>query len=86
MKTLVLLSLFVNVANCCGDNAYRCVDPDGSVDGDWAVTRSCMIRLGFSDDCWCSHRAEWYADPSGADINAFKNCCRSFPNFGWREC
>jgi hypothetical protein len=86
MKMLILLSLFTSVAMSCGDNAYRCVNPDGSVANDWHTTQLCMDSVGFSDTCWCSHRAEDYADPSGNDIQDFKDCCDSYLNFAWREC
>ena len=86
MKTLMLLSLFVNVANGCGSNAYRCVNSGGSVDDDAAITRACMIKVGFDSDCYCYHMAETYADPYGNDINAFKNCCRDYDHYYPREC
>ena len=86
MKTLMLLSLFVNVASGCGSNAYRCVKDGGSVGDDWVVTRACMIKIGFDSTCYCSHMAETYADPFGSDIAAFKNCCSTFSHYHAREC
>lgn len=86
MKTVILLSLYISVANGCGNNAYRCVNPAGSVLQDWEVTQSCMTKVGFSDTCWCYHYAENFADPTGDNIEAFKNCCLSYPNYNYREC
>ena len=86
MKTLMLLSLFVNVASGCGSNAYRCVNEGGSVGDDWVVTRACMKKIGFDSTCYCSHMAETYADPFGSDINDFKKCCPTFSHYSAREC
>ena len=86
MKTLMLLSLFVNVASGCGSNAYRCVNEGGSVGDDWVVTRACMKEIGFDSTCYCSHMAETYADPYGSDIAAFKNCCPTYTHYRAREC
>lgn len=86
MKIVIILSLFATVAMSCGDNAFRCVNPDTSVDQDWHHTELCMDRVGFSDTCWCYHRAETYAVPTGDDIQAFKDCCQSYDNFAYRQC
>jgi hypothetical protein len=88
MKMLILLSLFTSVAMSCGDDTYRCVNPDDTVEEDWRHTKLCMEKVGISDTCWCSHRAEYYADVGSDDIKIqkFKDCCESYDNFGWREC
>ena len=89
MKNLLLLSLFVNVASACGNNAYRCVKEGGSVAKDWEVTWECMQQVGFDATCTCYHMVETYADPSGSDINDFKNdfkkCCAEV-GYHAREC
>lgn len=72
MKMLILLSLFTTVAMSCGDNSYRCVNPDTRVAQDWHHTELCMDCIGISDTCWCYYRAEKYAVPTGDDIQAFK--------------
>ena len=86
MKMLILLSLFTSVAMSCGNNAYRCASGTSSVEEDWHHTQLCMDKVGFSATCWCYHMAENYADPSGRDIQAFKDCCLSYDNYSWREC
>ena len=86
IKIFILLSLFTRMAMSCGNNAYRCVNPNGSVKEDWHHTELCMKSAGFSKTCYCSHRAEIYADPSGGDIKKFKDCCLSYENFSYREC
>ena len=83
---LILLSLFTSVAMSCGNSAYRCVNPDVDPSEDWRHTKLCMERVGFSATCWCYHRAEDYADPSGDDIQKFKDCCQSYDNYSYREC
>ena len=71
----------------CGDHTYRCVNPDGSVGDDWAKTKACMDTLGIFDDCYCSHRAEYYAVPgSKVAVDAFIKCCEGYHNFGARQC
>ena len=87
MKTLMLLSLFVNVANGCGDHAYRCVSDLESISQDWAATENCMQKVGFSLECECWHRFETYAHPFGDDIQSFIDCCESYGNqYVAREC
>ena len=86
MRTLILLSLFVNVANGCGNNAWRCVNARGSVEDDYVVTRACMKKVGFDSTCYCSHMAETYADPFGSDVDKFRQCCYTFDNYVPREC
>ena len=85
MKNLLLLSLFVNVASACGNNAYRCIKDGGTVDMDWKITVQCMNKIGFAETCTCIHRLEVYFDPYGLDINAFKKCCADFGYYA-REC
>jgi hypothetical protein len=86
MKIFILLSLFTSVAMSCGNNAYRCVNPQGTVAEDWHHTQLCMDSVGFSDTCYCVHRAETYADPYGDNIQKFKDCCDSYENYSYREC
>jgi hypothetical protein len=83
---LILLSLFTSVAMSCGDNAYRCKNPEGTVAEDWHHTQLCMDSVGFSATCYCWGAAETYADPSGNDIQDFKDCCQSYNNYAWVEC
>ncbi|KAJ7867812.1 hypothetical protein B0H13DRAFT_1636050 [Mycena leptocephala] len=78
--------LTCNFSQGCGDNAYRCVNPNGSVEDDWNATKACMDKVGITNTCYCSHRAETYADPDGNNIQKFKDCCDATPNYGWREC
>ena len=85
MKSLTVFLLLITCASACGDNAYRCVNPEGSVADDGAKTRSCCTKLAQTD-CYCAHRAEDYCDPDKDNIDNFKECCESFEGFGWREC
>lgn len=85
MKVFCTLLLYVAIASACGDNAYRCINPEGSISQDWAKTNYCCNQLA-EDTCYCSHRAETYCDPYGPNIDRFKKCCESFTDFSWREC
>ncbi|KAE8846665.1 hypothetical protein HRS9139_01232 [Pyrenophora teres f. teres] len=80
----ILLLQFAAVAIACGDNAYRCVGPNG-VGDDWAKTNHCCVTLA-QDTCYCSHMAETYCDPDGSNIENFKDCCGSFQGYEAREC
>ena len=68
MKTLMLLSLFVNVANGCGNNTHRRISGRGTVSRDWGVTKACVERVESSSNCCYHHMRETYADPFGSDI------------------
>jgi hypothetical protein len=85
MKFLTACLVFIGVASACGDNAYRCVNPDGFVTDDWAKTKACCNKIA-EEYCYCSHRAEEYCDPFGSNIQKFKDCCESYKGFEWREC
>ncbi|KAJ7871567.1 hypothetical protein B0H13DRAFT_2349854 [Mycena leptocephala] len=83
---IAIVALAATQVKGCGDNAFRCVNPDGSVEDDWNATNACMDKVGITNTCYCSHRAEFYADPDGNNIQKFKDCCDATPNYGWREC
>jgi hypothetical protein len=68
----------------CGDNGYRCKNPEGDVSDDWVITRACMIAMGISETCWCYGYAENYAVVD--DAHAFAACCQSFPNYAASNC
>lgn len=76
----------MSVVMGCGDNAYRCTKPGNTVDQDWQATLKCMGQSGTTETCWCYHWAENYADPSGGQIQKFKDCCNGMDNYSWREC
>jgi hypothetical protein len=84
MKSLIVFNLLIAVASACGNNAYRCVG-NGSVEDDWKHTNACCAML-FEETCYCSHRAETYCDPSGGNIQKFKDCCDQWDNYYAREC
>ncbi|TGO31403.1 hypothetical protein BHYA_0987g00010 [Botrytis hyacinthi] len=75
------LLLAATTAYACGDNAYRCKNPDKSVDEMWQVTHKICNNLR-EDDCYCSHWAEYYCDPFGDNIGKFK---QQFLNLGVNE-
>ena len=85
MKSLVLLFPLFALTLACGDNAYRCKNPDKSVDDMWVMTKSICNELN-EDICWCYYWAEYYCDPSGDNINKFKEMCDSHSNWYWTEC
>ncbi|TGO81895.1 hypothetical protein BPOR_0980g00010 [Botrytis porri] len=66
--------LAATTAYACGDNAYRCKNPDKSVDEMWQVTHKICNNLQ-EDDCYCSHWAEYYCDPYGGNVEKFKQQC-----------
>jgi hypothetical protein len=78
--------LYIALTSACGENAYRCVNPDGSVEDDWAKTQECAVKLGTLSECWCWGLAQFHIDAPSDKIDAFKKCCESSENFGWREC
>lgn len=87
MKAIIVALAFAASAIACGDNAYRCKNPQGTIEDDWKFTQDCMQRVGFEDTCWCYHRAQTYADPgSQAKIEAFQKCCNSLQNYAAAEC
>lgn len=70
----------------CGDNAYRCKNPDKSVQEHWTVTKNIADQLR-EDTCYCYHWAEYYADPYGDNIQKFKSLCEDRgENWYWTEC
>ncbi|KAK0652453.1 hypothetical protein B0T16DRAFT_406211 [Cercophora newfieldiana] len=88
MKILSIVSailLSATLTSACGDNAYRCVTRGGSGDDDWKLSQKCAKKNGVEDDCYCSHRAEYFQDPSGEQIEKFKDCCTSH-GADWMEC
>ena len=85
MRSPFVLFLLLALTNACGDNAYRCQNPENGRDDDWAMTRSICNDLK-EDDCWCSHRAEFFCDPYGDNIAKFKEMCDSHQGYDWNEC
>lgn len=86
MKFLATLLLGASVAYACGDNAFRCKNPDKSVSEMYKVTKDICDNLG-EDDCYCSHWAEYYCDPYGDNIAKFKTQCENQgENWYWSEC
>ncbi|CAD6441808.1 2b5ef486-8f2c-4841-ade2-4051bedebba8 [Sclerotinia trifoliorum] len=80
------LLLSATTAYACGGNAYRCKNPDKSVDEMWAVTRKICNNLK-EDDCYCYHWAEYYCDPYGDNIEKFKHACvNEGDDWYWTEC
>ncbi|KAK4151241.1 hypothetical protein C8A00DRAFT_36140 [Chaetomidium leptoderma] len=86
MKFLAALLVGASVAYACGDNAYRCKNPDADVGEMYEVTKKICDQLG-EDTCWCYHLAEDYCDPSGDNIQKFKDMCENHGgNWYWSEC
>lgn len=86
MKFLPEILLLASAVYACGDNAYRCKNPDASVSEDWEVTNKICTQLG-EDTCYCSHWAEYYCDPFGDNIAKFKQMCEAHAeNWYWTEC
>jgi len=87
MKSIYFgLLLSAATAYACGDNAYRCKNPDKSVDEMWKVTHKICNDIK-EDDCYCSHWAEYYCDPFGDNIKKFKEQCENEgDNWYWNEC
>jgi hypothetical protein len=76
LRFLPVFLLYASVAYASGDNAYRCKNPDNTVDEDWKATEAICDKLG-ADDCYCSHWAEYYCDPYGDNIDKFKKECEA---------
>ncbi|CAJ0555434.1 Ff.00g054990.m01.CDS01 [Fusarium sp. VM40] len=72
--------LAVPAVYACGDNSYRCKNPDKSIQDTYKVTMEiCNGR--------CSHWAEDYCDPFGDNIQKFKEKCENQgENWYWVEC
>ena len=88
MKLLLALCVFTTIVSvsACGDNAYRCKHPDKSITDHWKATHSICKDLG-EDDCYCSHWAEYYCDPSSDNIQKFKDACLNLGgDWYWNEC
>jgi hypothetical protein len=86
MHLLTFILLAAPAAYACGDNAYRCKNPDVSVEKMWKVTHSICNNLK-EDDCYCSHWAEYYCDPTGDNIQKFKDQCEEKgEKWYWVEC
>ncbi|KAJ0142685.1 Uncharacterized protein HZ326_14498 [Fusarium oxysporum f. sp. albedinis] len=86
MQFLSLLVLLAPVASSCGDNTYRCKNPDKSTAEEQAVTTKICSSLG-NGYCYCNHRAEWFCDTFGEDINKFKKSCEDQgENWYWVDC
>ena len=86
MKFLAALLLGASVAYACGDNSYRCKNPDKTVSEMHDVTMNICKNLN-EGTCWCYHWAEDYCDPSGDNIEKFKEQCQQEgENWYWTEC
>lgn len=86
MQFLSLLVLLAPVASSSGDNTYRCKNPDKSTAEEQAVTTKICSSLG-NGYCYCNHRAEWFCDTFGEDINKFKKSCEDQgENWYWVDC
>lgn len=85
MKLLLFIPLYIALCLACGDNGYRCVNPNGSVEDDHTVTFNCCNKLK-QGSCWCSHRSEDYCNVASSRIEDFKVCCESNLDFSWRNC
>ncbi|KAI8664695.1 hypothetical protein NCS56_00903200 [Fusarium sp. Ph1] len=72
---LTTLLLDAPIVHACGNNAYRCKNPDASIEEMWRVTHQICNDLG-EDDCYCYHWAEYFCDPSGDNIDKFKQKCQ----------
>ena len=90
MRFLLVLSTLIIMANACGDNAYRCVNPDQSVSNDWEVTKFCIVDVGLGprSTCWCYAWAEDYVTLRVDMIKKFGECCSRHGGDGYyaREC
>jgi hypothetical protein len=89
MRVIILVLAFAVSVIACSDDAYRCVNPNGSVDDDWQATQKAMKSSGLShgNTCWCYRYAEDYVQLNGEDqIGKFQKACESQPNYSWREC
>ncbi|EXM13935.1 hypothetical protein RAB80_014004 [Fusarium oxysporum f. sp. vasinfectum] len=86
MNFLKALLLAVPAVYACGDNAYRCKNPDKTVSEMYRVTKNICDELK-EDTCWCYHWAEDYCDPFGDNIKKFKQKCEDYgENWYWSEC
>lgn len=82
----MILLCAASVASACGDNGYRCKNPDASVNDDYIATKYICNKLQ-EDTCYCSHYAEDYCDPSDSNIAKFKELCNDEgPNWYWTNC
>jgi len=88
MKTIsVAIALFTALAAAsCGDDAYRCTNPDGTIANDFLKSKECAAKLGITQTCWCSYWAEDYIEVPEDKVEDFKNCCESSEGFSTREC
>ena len=84
---LILLSLFTSVAMSCGDDTYRCVNPNATPAQEWEHTETCMARVGVpaADSCYCYQRSEYFAEVRDK-VQAFRDCCSSFTGYSSHEC
>ncbi|KAF4333973.1 hypothetical protein FBEOM_12209 [Fusarium beomiforme] len=86
MHFLKALLLGVPAVYACGDNSYRCKNPDKTVSEMYKVTKNICDELN-EDTCWCYHWAEDYCDPFGDNIKKFKQKCEDYgENWYWSEC
>jgi hypothetical protein len=78
MKLLPVLLLLLcgSLVSACGDNSYRCRNPDKIVDEISQRTRKICESLN-EEECWCVHQAEFYCSTSGDNIQKFKDMCEA---------
>jgi hypothetical protein len=86
MKFVPLLLCWASIVSACGDNAYRCKNPDVSTEEMWKVTKHICDDLN-EETCFCVHWVEYYCDPQGDNIQKFKYACQNHAeNWFWNEC
>ena len=88
MKTSpITILFFAALASACTDNAYRCLNPAGSTEGDDIKTIECSQKLGLAlDSCFCFSRAQYFVEVPREDLDAFKACCETTEGATITEC
>jgi hypothetical protein len=86
MRYIPVFLLCASVAYACGDDAYRCVNVEDSVQKDYKVTKTICDQLAGSA-CYCARRAEYYCETEVDNIEKFKQLCKNHgTGWGWRSC
>jgi hypothetical protein len=84
MKSLAAaLLFFTSLTFACYDDSLRCVNPNGSTEGDYTLTVTICNELN-GDMCYCAGWAEDYC--TVLDQNAFNQTCLSNAGFAPRQC